>query len=156
MHLVSFTTAFSAPAFFYTVFSHDDLSRNYVLKQHSSVDLTEGHELCSLWADLEFYAYCYLLTYLLTYSMEQSPSWEANQCLQLVNKFPAFLWNPKVLYRTHKYPQSVPILSQLHLNIILPSMSGSPQWPELPKHPLPNFLIIKTGCIICVIYQKHQ
>jgi hypothetical protein len=33
---------------------------------------------------------------ILTYSMEQSPSWEANQSLQLVKKFPAFLWNPKV------------------------------------------------------------
>jgi hypothetical protein len=40
-----------------------------------------------------------LLTY---YSMEQSPSGEANQSLQLVKKFPAFLWNTKVLYRTHK------------------------------------------------------
>jgi hypothetical protein len=33
-----------------------------------------------------------LLTYLLTYSMEQSPSWEANQwTLQLVKIFPAFM-----------------------------------------------------------------
>jgi hypothetical protein len=33
-----------------------------------------------------------LLTYLLTYSMEQSPSWEANQeTLQLVKNFPAFI-----------------------------------------------------------------
>jgi hypothetical protein len=33
--------------------------------------------------------------HLLSYRMEQSPSWEANQSLQLVKKFPAFLWNPK-------------------------------------------------------------
>src|SRR5215469_11653386 len=58
---------------------------------------------------------------ILTYSMEQSPSWEADQSLQLVKKFPAFLWNPKVLYRTHKCPPPVPILSQLHPVPTIPS-----------------------------------
>jgi hypothetical protein len=37
---------------------------------------------------LQFYKY--LITYLLTYSMEQSPSSEANHSLQLVKKFPTF------------------------------------------------------------------
>jgi hypothetical protein len=87
---------------------------------------------------------------LLTYSMEQSPSWEADQSLQLVKKFPAFLRNPKVLYHYHKCPPPVPIMSQLHpvlttpsnflkihLNIILPSTSGSPQWTS-PKSYVPK------------------
>src|SRR5215475_3371130 len=87
--------------------------------------------------------------------MEQSYSWEADQSLQLVKRFPAFLWNPKVPYRTHKCPPPIPILSQLHpvpmtpsnilnihLNITLPSTSGSPQRPlslrfphQHPVHP---------------------
>ena len=87
--------------------------------------------------------YCnnhYLLTYLLTYSMEQSPSWEANR-FSASQEIPHILWNPKVHYCIHKYPSPVPILSHLdavrtltshflkiHLNIILWFMRGSPKW----------------------------
>jgi hypothetical protein len=71
---------------------------------------------------------------------------------------------PEILYRTHKCPPPVPILSQLHpvptapsnflktnLNIIFPSTSGSPQLPlslRFPHHhPVPH-----CGNIIQVIF----
>ena len=95
----------------------------------------------------------YLPTYLLTYSMVQSPSSEANWFA--ASQIPRVSWNPKVHYRTHKRPPPVCILGQLnpvqiptsHLleirpNIIHPSTPRSPQWsPSLrfphkdPVHP---------------------
>ena len=54
----------------------------------------------------------YLRTYLLTYSMEQSPSWEAHR-FSASQEIPRISWNPKVHYRIHKCPLPVPILSQL-------------------------------------------
>jgi len=79
-------------------------------------------------------------TYLLTYSMVQSPSWEVNwfagnQEIPLISR------NPKVHYHTHNRPPPVSILDQpnpVHIptshlleirpNIIHPSMPRSPQW----------------------------
>ena len=65
-----------------------------------------------------FYLYHYFpvtstscLLCILTYSMEQSPSWEANQ-FAASQEIPCILWNPKVLYCIHKCPPPVPILSQ--------------------------------------------
>ena len=49
--------------------------------------------------------------YLLTYSMVQIPSWEANW-FAASQEIPLILWNPKVHYRTHKRPPPVPILGQ--------------------------------------------
>ena len=95
------------------------------------------------------------LTYLLTYSVVQSPSWEANW-FAANQEIPRISRNTKVHYRTHKRPPPVSILGQLnpvhiptshllkiHLNIVHPSTPRSPQWsPSLrfphqdPIHPL--------------------
>ena len=78
-----------------------------------------------------------ILTYLLTYSTEQSPSWEANR-FSASQEIPHILWNQKVHYRFHKCQPPVPILRhidpvhastshflKMHFNIILPSTPGS-------------------------------
>ena len=98
-----------------------------------------GTELILLENNYRVFTFKYPETYLLTYSMQQSPSWEANR-LSANQEIPRILQNPKVHYRIHKCPQPVSILSQLdpvhtptshflkiHLNIILPSTPGSPK-----------------------------
>ena len=78
--------------------------------------------------------------YLLTYSMVQSPSWEANW-FAASQQIPRTSRNPKVHYRTHKRPPPVTILGQpnpvhthtshlleIHSNIIQPSTLRFSQW----------------------------
>ena len=97
----------------------------------------------------------HIYTYLLTYFMVQSPSWEANW-FAASQEIPRISRNPKVHYRTHNIPPPIPILGQpnpVHIptshlleirsNIIHPSTPRSPQWsPSLrfphqdPIHPL--------------------
>ena len=53
------------------------------------------------------------LTYLLTHSMEQSPSWQAKRS-SASHETPHILWNRKIHHRIHKSPPPVPILSQIN------------------------------------------
>jgi len=86
----------------------------------------------------------------LTYSIEQSSSWETNR-FSASQEIPRILWNLQIHYRSHKGPPPVPILSQLdpvhtptsqflkiHLNIIIPSRYGSPKWPLSFRFPYQN------------------
>jgi precorrin-3B methylase len=51
---------------------------------------------------------------LLTYSMEQSPSWEANR-FAASQEISRILYNPNAHRRIHKFPPPVSILSQLRV-----------------------------------------
>ena len=85
---------------------------------------------------------------ILTYSMVQSPSSEANW-FAAGQEIPRISQNPNVHYRTHKRPPTVSILGQpnsvhiptshlleVHRNIIHPSTPRSPQWSPSLRFPL--------------------
>ena len=83
----------------------------------------------------------------ITYSMVQSPSWEANW-FAAGQETPRIPRNPKVHHRTHKRQPPVSILGQpnpvhiptshllkIHPNIIHPSTPRSPQWSPTLRFP---------------------
>jgi len=85
--------------------------------------------------------------YLLTYSMVQIPSWEANW-FAASQEIPCISRNPKVHYRTHKrlppasiFGQPNPVhiptshLLEIHPNITYPSTPRSPQWSPSLRFP---------------------
>ena len=96
---------------------------------------------------------------LLTYSMVQSPSWEANW-FAASQEIPRISRNPKVHFRSHKRLSTLSILGdpnpvhiptsrllEIHPNIIHPSTPRSPQWSlslrfphQDPIHPLSSHI----------------
>ena len=109
-----------------SVFARTSLSSNYHIPLHFEPFFVQ--------------TLCFTDTQLLTYSMVQSPSWEANW-FAASQEIPRILWNPKVHYRIDKRPPPLPVLGQpnsvhiptshlleIHPNIIHPSTPRSPQW----------------------------
>ena len=90
---------------------------------------------------LKYHFFTYLLTYLLTHSIQQSPSWEANR-FSASQETLRILWNTKVHYRIHKRPQ--PLLQFRGLcEWFVPwyvfttrSYQHHAQLPKLEEHPL--------------------
>ena len=120
---------------FYVLFGNCRVS-NFNLARHTSRFFQFNNKAARIpgriFRTVEPNIFCASLTYLLTYSIVKSPSWEANW-FAASQEIPRILWNPKVHYRTHKPPPPVSILDQpnkvhiptshlleIHANIIQP------------------------------------
>ena len=109
-----------------------------------------------------------LVINLLTYSMVQSPSWEANW-FAASQEIPRISRNPKVHYRTHKRPPPVFILGQpnpvhiptphlpeIHPNIIHPSTARSLAINSLTKYNTSLVSRHEIGCHVSTVYIPYD
>ena len=96
--------------------------------------------LLTPWSRVHAIQFCILLTY----SMEQSPSWEANR-FPVTQEIPRISWNSKLHYRIYKCPPPVTLLSQIKLVHALHTTSwrsilifSSHLWLGLPSGLFPS------------------
>ena len=135
---------------------------NPVLLHEHAYDLQVSHKYDILW-QCEAFRIHYLLTTCSRVLLEKLTGFAANQ------EIPRILWNPEVRYCTHKHPPPVPILSQpypvpttpshflkIHLNIILPSMSWSPQWSLSLSFPHENLVHTSPFLHTCDMFRPSQ
>jgi hypothetical protein len=104
---------------------------------------------------------------ILTYSMEQSPSWEANG-LSANQEITRILWNPQgslpysQVPATCPYPEPAWSSPYTHApfpedasNIILPSTPGSPEWSPSLRFPYQNPVYASTLSIRATCPARH-
>jgi len=109
-----------------------------------------------------------ILLRIITYSMEQSPSWEANR-FSASQEILHILCNQKVHYRIHKCLPPVPVPSQLnpvhaptsqflkiHLNIILPSTPRYSKWSPTLKFPHLNLVYTSPFPHTCYMFRPSH